>query len=170
VNVIAIARKSVKLFKGHYTRQAIRSLSRPACGSLGSRRGVTNCSTQVGAPSNNPGLERAFPNSCADPKIASLCGSTNQAVREAQIAARCGYDIGLLSLGALRHASTQELIQHVCTVASVIPVFGFSLQPSVGGRLLPYDFWGRFAEIDNVIAIKIASFNLKDARIEVGVS
>src|SRR5256714_6727614 len=36
---------------------------------------------------------------------------------------------------------------------------GFYLQPSVGGPILPYDFWRRFAEIPNVVAIKIAPFN-----------
>jgi dihydrodipicolinate synthase/N-acetylneuraminate lyase len=33
------------------------------------------------------------------------------------------------------------------------------LQPSVGGRNLSYSFWRRFAEIENVVAIKIAPFN-----------
>jgi hypothetical protein len=36
---------------------------------------------------------------------------------------------------------------------------GFYLQPAVGGRVLPYAFWRRFAEIENVVAIKIAPFN-----------
>jgi dihydrodipicolinate synthase/N-acetylneuraminate lyase len=36
---------------------------------------------------------------------------------------------------------------------------GFYLQPAVGGRLLPYEFWRRFLEIENVVAIKIAPFN-----------
>jgi len=62
-------------------------------------------------------------------------------------------------LGALRAASTDELIEHVRAVASVIPVFGFYLQPAVGGRVLPYEFWRRFAGIENVIAVKIAPFN-----------
>src|SRR5262249_46803585 len=37
--------------------------------------------------------------------------------------------------------------------------FGFYLQPDVGGRLLSQRFWTRFAEIPNVVAIKIAPFN-----------
>jgi hypothetical protein len=41
----------------------------------------------------------------------------------------------------------------------VIPVVGFYLQTAVGGRVLPYSFWRRFAEIPNVIAIKMAPFN-----------
>jgi dihydrodipicolinate synthase/N-acetylneuraminate lyase len=36
---------------------------------------------------------------------------------------------------------------------------GFYLQPAVGGRVLPFGFWRRFAEIENVVAIKIAPFN-----------
>jgi hypothetical protein len=36
---------------------------------------------------------------------------------------------------------------------------GFYLQPAVGGRVLPYGFWRRFVEIENVLAIKIAPFN-----------
>jgi dihydrodipicolinate synthase/N-acetylneuraminate lyase len=92
-------------------------------------------------------------------KVAGICGPTAQAVREAETAAGLGYDAGLVSLGALRDASSGELIVHVRAVASVIPVFGFYLQPAVGGRVLPYEFWRAFAEIDNVVAIKIAPFN-----------
>jgi len=44
-------------------------------------------------------------------------------------------------------------------VAAVIPVFGFYLQPSVGGRLFSYDFWAELAEIPGVKAIKTAPFN-----------
>ena len=38
-------------------------------------------------------------------------------------------------------------------------MFGFYLQPSVGGRVLSYAFWRAFAEIERVVAIKIAPFN-----------
>ena len=55
--------------------------------------------------------------------------------------------------------SDDELIAHCRAVAEVIPVVGFYLQPAVGGRVLPYAFWRRFAEIPNVVAIKIAPFN-----------
>ncbi|MCX7827447.1 MAG: dihydrodipicolinate synthase family protein, partial [Verrucomicrobiae bacterium] len=44
-------------------------------------------------------------------------------------------------------------------VADIIPLVGFYLQPAVGGRVLPYSFWRRFAEIPNVVAIKMAPFN-----------
>lgn len=92
-------------------------------------------------------------------KIAGVCGRTTQAMQEAELAVSLGYDAALLSLGALRDAAVPELIQHARTIAQVIPVIGFYLQPSVGGRLLPYAFWREFAEISNVIAIKIAPFN-----------
>lgn len=92
-------------------------------------------------------------------KIAGICGATKQANAEAELAKSLGYDAGLLSLAALREASIAELIEHSQAVASIIPVFGFYLQPAVGGRVLPYDFWRQFAEISNVVAIKIAPFN-----------
>jgi dihydrodipicolinate synthase/N-acetylneuraminate lyase len=92
-------------------------------------------------------------------RIAGVCGHTAQAVAEAALIRGLGYHAGLLSLGAMRDADEVALIAHCRAVAEVIPVIGFYLQPSVGGRVLPYAFWRRFAEIDNVIAIKIAPFN-----------
>jgi len=92
-------------------------------------------------------------------KIAGVCGKTDQATAEAQLAKDLGYDAALLSLAALRDERIPELLEHARTVASVIPVMGFYLQPAVGGRLLPYEFWRPFIEIDNVVAIKIAPFN-----------
>jgi dihydrodipicolinate synthase/N-acetylneuraminate lyase len=92
-------------------------------------------------------------------RVAGAIGRTEQAVREAGIAARLGYDCVLLGLGALQKATDDELIAHCREVASVLPVFGFYLQTAVGGRVLSYDFWRRFAEIENVVAIKIAPFN-----------
>ncbi len=92
-------------------------------------------------------------------KVAGVCGPTHQAVREAAFARETGYDLGLLSLAALREASTGELIEHCRRVAEAIPLFGFYLQPAVGGRLLDYGFWREFFEIENVAAVKIAPFN-----------
>ena len=92
-------------------------------------------------------------------KIAGICGKTDQAESEAAVALRCGYDAGLLSLGALKEAAPDELLEHCRRVAERIPVVGFYLQPDVGGRVLPYAFWRRFMEIDNVLAVKIAPFN-----------
>jgi dihydrodipicolinate synthase/N-acetylneuraminate lyase len=92
-------------------------------------------------------------------KVAGLCGATEQAVSEAAFALETGYDFGLLSLAALRDASLVELITHCRSVAEVIPLFGFYLQPAVGGRLLDYRFWRDFFEIENVAAVKVAPFN-----------
>jgi hypothetical protein len=92
-------------------------------------------------------------------RVAGLVGPTSQAVAEAELARGLGYHAGLLSLAALKGASDAELIAHCNAVASVIAVVGFYLQPAVGGRVLPYSFWRRFAEIRNVVAIKIAPFN-----------
>jgi len=92
-------------------------------------------------------------------RIAGICGATKQALAEAETVRSLGYHAGLLSLSALRAASEAELLAHCRAVAAVIPVVGFYLQPAVGGRLLPYTFWRRFAEIENVVAIKIAPFN-----------
>jgi len=92
-------------------------------------------------------------------RVAGICGKSPQAVSEAETAAGIGYHAGLLGLGAMKDSSTDELIAHCTSVAEVIPLFGFYLQPSVGGRILDVDFWRRFAEIPNVVAIKIAPFN-----------
>jgi dihydrodipicolinate synthase/N-acetylneuraminate lyase len=92
-------------------------------------------------------------------RVAGVVGNTDQAVREAGLARDLGYHAGLLSLAALHDAGVDALIAHCRAVAEVIPVIGFYLQPSVGGRVLPYAFWRRFVDIPSVVAIKIAPFN-----------
>lgn len=92
-------------------------------------------------------------------KVAGICGKTKQAIKEAEFAVENGYHAGLLSLAAFAHDDLPTMIEHCQKVAGVMPLFGFYLQPSVGGRILPYGFWRKFAEIENVIAIKIAPFN-----------
>lgn len=92
-------------------------------------------------------------------RVAGVIGETPQAVQEAATAARLGYDCALLSLAALPDATDHELVAHCRAVADVMPVFGFYLQTAVGGRVLSYDFWRAFAEIENVCAVKIAPFN-----------
>jgi len=91
--------------------------------------------------------------------VAGLVGKTEQAVAEAEIAKALGYDTGLLSLAALPDATDAALIEHCRSVAEVMPLFGFYLQPAVGGRVLSYEFWREFAEIENVWAVKIAPFD-----------
>ena len=92
-------------------------------------------------------------------KVAGVCGPTEQAVKEARLAVGLGYHLGLVSLGGLQAMSEDQLITHLKTVAEEIPVFGFYLQPSVGGRILSYHFWEQLAAIPNVKAIKTAPFN-----------
>ena len=92
-------------------------------------------------------------------RIAGVCGQTPQAAAEASLIRDLHYHAALLSLSALAAASEDQLLSHCRTIADSIPLIGFYLQPAVGGRILPYSFWRRFAEIPNVLAIKIAPFN-----------
>ena len=92
-------------------------------------------------------------------RIGGICGPTDQAIAEAEALASLGYHAGLLSLAALRLEDDDLLIMHCKAVAQVLPIVGFYLQPAVGGRVLSQRFWRRFAEIENVVAIKIAPFN-----------
>ncbi|MEO8960847.1 MAG: dihydrodipicolinate synthase family protein [Ginsengibacter sp.] len=92
-------------------------------------------------------------------KIAGICGPTEQAIKEAQLAIKYGYDLGLVSLGGLQNFSEDQLVEHIKRISEIIPVFGFYLQPSVGGRILSYDFWKKMVEIPGVYAIKTAPFN-----------
>jgi hypothetical protein len=92
-------------------------------------------------------------------KIAGVCGKTPQAMAEAEIAKSFGYEVVLLSLAGLREEDIPVLLDHSRRIAAITPVMGFYLQPSIGGRILPYAFWRQFAEIENVVAIKIAPFN-----------
>lgn len=86
--------------------------------------------------------------------IAGVC-----AANEANLAAKLGYDAGLLSLAPFRNSTEDEMLAYAKAVSETLPVVGFYLQPAVGGRVLSYGFWHRFAEIDNVVAIKVAPFH-----------
>ena len=92
-------------------------------------------------------------------RVGGAVGRTEQAVREATLLRDLGYHAALLSLAAMKEASDDQLIAHCRAVADVIPLVGFYLQVAVGGRVLPFSFWRRFAEIDHVVAIKMAPFN-----------
>lgn len=92
-------------------------------------------------------------------RVAGVCGKTEQAVREAETAKKYGYDAVLLSPGGLNALSEDEMIERTKAVAAVMPVIGFYLQTAVGGRVFSYDYWKRVCEIDNVVAVKCASFN-----------
>lgn len=99
-------------------------------------------------------------------KVAGICGPTPQAVDEAELAAGLGYDVGLLSNGGLGDWSEHELLRRSEAVAERIPIFGFYLQPAVGGRHLSYGFWRDFCDLPGVVAIKLAPFD-RYATIEV---
>ena len=92
-------------------------------------------------------------------KVSGVCGKTEQASYEANFAVENGYDACLLSMSAYANDSVEEMLDHVRAIAKIMPVIGFYLQPSVGGRILPYEFWYEFAKIDNILGIKMAPFN-----------
>lgn len=92
-------------------------------------------------------------------KIAGICGTAEQAGREARFATEQGYHAGLLSLVAMGDADDTALIEHCRSISQIIPLIGFYLQPMIGGRTYGYSFWRAFAEIKNVVAIKIAPFD-----------
>jgi dihydrodipicolinate synthase/N-acetylneuraminate lyase len=97
---------------------------------------------------------------CSEPiMIAGIVGETEQAVKEAELARDLGYHLGLLSLTALRGKSVNELIDHARQVAKVIPIMGFYLQEAISQMVLGAEFWRKFVEIGEVVAIKIAPFN-----------
>lgn len=91
--------------------------------------------------------------------VAGVSGVTRQALAEAKLARALGYHAGLVSLGALPDATEAQLVRHCRRIADVIPVFGFYLQPAVGGRSLGWRFWRELAEVPGVVAIKIAPFD-----------
>lgn len=92
-------------------------------------------------------------------RVAGACGDAQQAVKEAKLAKEYGFDAILLSPGGLGHLSEEELVERTKAVASVMPVIGFYLQEKVGGRPFSYSYWEKICDIDNVVAIKCASFN-----------
>lgn len=92
-------------------------------------------------------------------RVGGICGKTAQAVAEARLLHDLKYSTGLLSLAAVKDLDDAALITHCREIAEILPIMGFYLQPAVGGRVLSYRFWRKFAELENVVAIKIAPFN-----------
>ena len=92
-------------------------------------------------------------------RVAGVCGQTEQAVREAQLAKKLGFDAVLVSPGGLKDKDEEYIIERTQAIAEVMPVVGFYLQPAVGGRVFSYDYWKRLCAIENVAAIKCAAFN-----------
>jgi dihydrodipicolinate synthase/N-acetylneuraminate lyase len=92
-------------------------------------------------------------------KIGGVCGETSQAVAEAKLLHEKGFDAGLISLSAFKGKNSQQILAHCREVADYIPLFGFYLQPAVGGVVLNRAFWKEFCQIQNVVGIKVAPFN-----------
>ncbi len=92
-------------------------------------------------------------------KVAGVSGPTDQAAKEARLAHDLGYDLALVSTNGLGHWSEEDLLKRAREISMEIPLFGFYLQPAVGGRVLSQNFWEGFADIPNVYAIKMAPFN-----------
>ena len=92
-------------------------------------------------------------------KVGGVCGKIPQAVKETEILKKLGFDIVLLSPGGLADLTEDEMVERTLVVSEIMPVFGFYLQPAVGGRLLSLEYWKRIADIPNLMAIKCAPFN-----------
>jgi len=92
-------------------------------------------------------------------RVGGICGRTEQAVAEARLLRDLRYSAGLLSLAAVKDLDDKSLVGHCKEIAEILPLIGFYLQPAVGGRVLSYNFWREFVEIENLVAIKIAPFN-----------
>jgi len=155
-----------------FSEQHQRALTRYyiAAGSGGLAVGVHSTQFEIRDPQHNlfrPVLELAAQTVRAEladaPRdfalIAGICGQTKQAVAEAELALSLGYQAGLVSMAAFKTEPEDTIIAHVATIAKLIPVVGFYLQPAVGGRVFSYGFWRKFAGIPEVVAIKMAPFN-----------
>ena len=91
--------------------------------------------------------------------VAGVVGKTKEALAEAKLARDLGYDMALLGMAAFPTESNEIVLDHCRAVSEVIPIIGFYFQPAVGGRYFDVNFWRAFAEIENVVAIKIAPFS-----------
>jgi dihydrodipicolinate synthase/N-acetylneuraminate lyase len=92
-------------------------------------------------------------------KSAGACGAQRAAAAEAELARTLNYDAVLLRMDSDLALSDKQHLDRVRVIASILPVVGFYLQPAAGGRLFSYRYWRELAEIENVVAIKIAPFN-----------
>lgn len=106
--------------------------------------------------------ELAAEESAANPDvllIAGLCGDTATAVREAELAAELGYQVGLLCLRGATDRTEDGLIERARAVGEVMPTLGFDMQAAVGGIKLSYDYWRRLFDLPSVVGAKAAAFD-----------
>lgn len=76
---------------------------------------------------------------------------------EAERAADLGYHAALLSPDPA--ASDEEVLNTARAVGEALPVIGFYMQDSVGGRYLGAEFWRSLFAQPSVIGVKIAAFD-----------
>ena len=93
-------------------------------------------------------------------RVAGVIGPLSRALKEASLAYSLGYDAALVSVHHLKGASHDTILEFIKSVSREIPVFGFYLQPAVGGLKLGYKFWYKlFSTVENIVAVKVAPFN-----------
>ncbi len=93
-------------------------------------------------------------------RIAGVLGDLNQALQEAKTAYKYGYHAALVSVHHLKGYDHDKIVEYIKAISNEIPIFGFYLQPAVGGIKLSYKFWLKlFREVDNIVAVKVAPFN-----------
>ncbi len=91
--------------------------------------------------------------------VAGVMGDTRTACREAGTARELGYDAALVMLSGFPGTTEDDVFRHCAAVAEELPIIGFYLQKSVGGRPLGHAFWRRLFDLDGLVAVKIAPFN-----------
>lgn len=151
--VLALASEAMDQWEDHLRSQSRWEIACP--GSLSQITGEPLAEDDRLPPSNDEPLRLSRGPML---KVAGVCGNTDQAVSEAGIAESHGYHAALLSLAGMADATEQALLEHCRAVSQAMPLWGFYLQPAVGGRELGYEFWRGFFEIDNVVAVKAAPF------------
>ena len=92
-------------------------------------------------------------------RIGGICGPTDQALAEADLLARSAITRACSASRRCASADDDTLIGHCRRVSERLPLVGFYLQPSVGGRPLATRSGAASPRSRGVVAIKIAPFN-----------
>ncbi len=91
--------------------------------------------------------------------VAGVAGDVRQAVAEAAVARDLGYRAVLLSSWGMSDPTDEAILERVRVVGEVLPIIGFYLQESVGGRLLSAAFWRQLFDLETVVGVKTAPFD-----------